>query len=101
MQDVFFESLAYFSENPLVSLVIALSAGFLATRIVASERRPGVIGFTIIGIMGLFLAQFVILFFELNEYLEDLHQLRNIVYLIAAFFGSFLIATIFHFIKPS
>jgi uncharacterized membrane protein YeaQ/YmgE (transglycosylase-associated protein family) len=101
MQDIFIESLAYFSENPIVSLVIALSAGFLATRIVASERRPGVIGFTIIGILGLFLAQLVILFFGLNEYLEDLHQLRNIVYLFAAFVGSFFIATIVHFIKPS
>ena len=101
MQDVFIETLAFFSENPIVSLVIALSAGFLATRIVASERRPGVIGFTIVGILGLFLAQVVILFFGLNEYLEDLHQLRNIVYLFAAFFGAFFIATILHFIKPS
>jgi uncharacterized membrane protein YeaQ/YmgE (transglycosylase-associated protein family) len=84
-----------------VSLVIALSAGFLATRIVASERRPGAIGFTIVGILGLFLAQLVILFFGLNEYLEDLHELRNIVYLVAAFVGAFFIATILHFIKPS
>lgn len=101
MQDVLIESLVYFFENPVLSLVIALSAGFLATRMVATERRPGVIGFTIIGIMGLFLAQFVILYFGLDEYLEDLHQLRNIVYLVAAFVGSFIVATIFHFIKPS
>jgi uncharacterized membrane protein YeaQ/YmgE (transglycosylase-associated protein family) len=101
MQDVLIDSLTFFSENPIVSLVIALSAGFLATRIVASERRPGVIGFTIVGILGLFLAQVVILYFGLNEYLEDLHALRNIVYLVAAFVGAFFIATILHFIKPS
>ena len=81
--------------------MIAFVAGFLATRLVAAERRPGVIGFTIIGSIGFFVARFVIHYYEVNEYLENLQGLRIFIDLTAAFIGSFVIAGIVHFIKPT
>ena len=87
--------------NVAASLVIVLIAGFLATRLVAAERRPGVIGFTIIGMSGFFLGHLVINYYQLSEYLDSLQGLRFFVDLMAAFVGSFIIAGIVHFIKPT
>ncbi len=80
--------------------MIAFIAGFLATRLVAAERRPGVIGFTIIGSIGFFLGHFVINYYQFSEYLDSLQGLRIFIDLMAAFIGSFVIAGIVHFIKP-
>jgi len=96
-QDIFF----YIQTNPVLSLVIAFIAGFLATRIVAAERRPGVLGFTIIGLCGFFLGHFMIAYYEYTEYLDSLLELRIIADMLAAFIGSFIIAGIVHFIKPT
>jgi len=101
VQEIFQNILAYIQENPVLSLVIAFISGFLATRAVAAERRPGVIGFTIIGVIGFFLGHFVINFFDFSEYLESLKGLRIAIDLMASFIGSFVIAGIFHFVKPT
>lgn len=82
-------------------MVLAFIAGFLATRIVGSERRPGVLGFTIIGICGFFLGHFMIAYFNYTEYLDSLLELRVIADLMAAILGSFVIAGIIHFIRPT
>ena len=101
MAETLQQVVAYIKTNLAASLVIAFVAGFLATRLVAAERRPGVIGFTIVGSLGFFLARFVIHYFQLNEYLETLQGLRIFIDLTAAFIGSFVIAGIVHFIKPT
>jgi uncharacterized membrane protein YeaQ/YmgE (transglycosylase-associated protein family) len=93
--------LAYIQANLVVSLVIALIAGFAASRVVASERRPGAIGSTIIGVIGFFLGNFMLTYWGLGEYLENLHGLRIFIDLVAAFIGSFIISTLLHFLKPS
>ena len=95
------ESLIYSIDHPLVTLVIAFLAGFLASRVVAADRRPGWIGFTIIGLIGFFLGRFVLSYYQLNETLDNLHELRIFVDLVAAFIGCFVIAGFIHFIKPS
>jgi uncharacterized membrane protein YeaQ/YmgE (transglycosylase-associated protein family) len=95
------ESLIYVTDNPISTLFIVILAGFLSTRVVAAERRPGVIGFTIIGLLGFFLSHFMLTYAGWNEYLDGLHKLRVIIELIAAFIGSFFIAAIIHFLKPS
>jgi uncharacterized membrane protein YeaQ/YmgE (transglycosylase-associated protein family) len=101
MQEAALEALIYSIDNPILTLVIAFLAGFLASRIVAADRRPGVIGFTIIGLIGFFLSHFVLSYYQLSETLESLHELRVFIDLVAAFFGSFVIAGIIHFLKPS
>jgi uncharacterized membrane protein YeaQ/YmgE (transglycosylase-associated protein family) len=101
LQEIVQDILIYIKSNPVLSLVIAFIAGFLATRIVAAERRPGVLGFTIIGLFGLLLGHFMIAYFGYTEYLDSLLELRVIADLIAAFIGSFVIAGIIHFIRPT
>ena len=101
MQEIVLETLIYVIDNPVLTLVIAVVAGFLATKFVAADRRPGIIGFVIIGLIGSFLGHFVIIYFRWNESLDSLLALRIIIDLFAAFIGSFLIAGILHFLKPS
>jgi uncharacterized membrane protein YeaQ/YmgE (transglycosylase-associated protein family) len=91
----------YLNANPVLSLGIAFIAGLAADRTVAYERRSGVLHFTITGLIGLFLSQFVILFFRLQEYLETLPQFRILFDFIAAYVGSFIVAAIIHFIRPT
>ena len=101
MQEIAQNVLAHIQANLVVSFVIALIAGFAASRVVAFERRPGVIGFTIIGAIGFFLGTFMVTYWGLGEYLENLHGLRIFIDLVAAFIGSFIISTLLHFIKPT
>jgi uncharacterized membrane protein YeaQ/YmgE (transglycosylase-associated protein family) len=90
----------YLRSSPILFVGIAFIAGFAADRTVSYERRSGVVLFTLIGVLGLFLAQFVILFFGLQGYLESLPQFRMLFDFIAAYVGSFIVAAIIHFVKP-
>ena len=101
MQQIVQDILIYIQSNPVLSLVIAFIAGFLATRIVAAERWPGVFGFTIIGLCGFVLGHFMIAYYEYTEYLDTMLELRVIADMIAAFMGSFVVAGIIHFIRPT
>ena len=101
MWEIVLEALIYSIDNPLLTLLIAFLAGFLASRIVSADRRPGILGVAIIGLIGFFLSRFVLAYFQLNETLESLHGLGIFIDLLAAFVGSFVIAGIIHFIKPS
>ena len=98
MQESALESLIYVIDNPISSLFIVILAGFLSTRLVATERRPGVIGFTIIGLLGFFLSHFMLTYAGWNEYLDGLRELRVIIELVAAFLGSFVVAGFVHFL---
>jgi hypothetical protein len=51
-------------------------------------------------VTGLFLGQFMVFFFGLHDYLEKLPELRFLFDVIVAYFGSFIVAAIIHFIKP-
>lgn len=101
MQQISQDILIYIQSNPVLTLVIAFIAGFLATRMVASERRPGILGFTIIGLCGFFLGHFLIAYYEYTEYLDSLLELRILADMIAAFVGAFTIAGIIHFVRPT
>jgi uncharacterized membrane protein YeaQ/YmgE (transglycosylase-associated protein family) len=92
---------AYLTANPLLSLGIALVAGFAADRTVAYERRSGFIVFLIVGLIGLFLGEFMLIYFKLVEYLENISEFRIFFDFIVAYVGSFLVAAIIHFIKPT
>ena len=56
----------YLLGNPVVYLGVAFIAGLAASKTVAYEGRAGFFLYLLIGVFGLFLSQFVILFFGLQ-----------------------------------
>ena len=90
----------YLLGNPVLYLGVAFIAGFAASKTVAYEGKAGFFLYLLIGVFGLFLSQFVILFFGLQAYLEKLPEFRVLFDFLAAYIGSFIVAAIIHFIKP-
>ena len=92
--------LDYLGGSLLVSLVVAFIAGWAASKTVASEWRSGFILWLFVGMAGLFLSQFVLLFSGLQDYIEGISEFRLLFDLIAAYLASFLIAALLHFVRP-
>jgi uncharacterized membrane protein YeaQ/YmgE (transglycosylase-associated protein family) len=101
LQEIVHQVFDYLQGNLLASVGIAFVAGLAATKTVAYERRSAFIVFIIVGLIGLFLGQFVLFYFHLNEYLEKISEFRILFDFIAAYVGSFIIAAILHAIKPT
>ena len=95
------EVFTYLEGSVLVSLILAFLAGFAADKTVAYERRSGVLFFLVIGILGLFLGEFMLIYLSLDEYLENIPEFRILIDLIVAYLGSFFIAAMIHFVKPT
>ena len=90
----------YFLGSPVIYLGMALIAGLAASKTVAYDGRAGFFLYLLVGAFGLFLSQFVILFFGLQEYLQKLPEFRVLFDFLTAYVGSFIVAAIIHFIKP-
>jgi len=101
LQETALNVFAYLQGSVLVSLILAFVAGIAAVKTVAHDQRSGVILFMIVGVLGLFLGEFMLFLFKLDEYIEKIAQLRIVFDFIAAYVGSFIIAAIIHFIKPT
>ena len=101
MGEVLSKVASYLQPNPLVSLGLAFVAGFAAVKTVAYDRRVGVISFVLVGIFGLIFGEFVLFYYRLDEYLESISQFRIVFDFIAAYIGSFIVAAVIHFIKPT
>ena len=83
-----------------MSLAVAFVAGWAASKTVASEWRSGVILWLFVGVAGLFLSQFVLLFSGLQDYIDGISEFRILFDLIAAYVASFFIAALIHFVRP-
>jgi uncharacterized membrane protein YeaQ/YmgE (transglycosylase-associated protein family) len=92
--------LQYLLGSPILYLGIAFIAGIAGSKTVAYEGRTGFILYLLVGIVGLFLGQFVLIFYGLQDYLETVSEFRLLFDFIAAYVGSFVVAAIVHFIKP-
>ena len=101
MQEIALQVIAYIKANAAVAFGIALVAGVAASKSVAHDKSWGIIVYLIIGLVGFFLGQFVIFYFELQQYLEPIASFRILFDLIAAYIGSFIVAAVIHFIKPT
>ncbi|MGH7874753.1 MAG: hypothetical protein ACREQO_21385 [Candidatus Binatia bacterium] len=101
LQEIFHQVFDYLQSNPLASVGIAFVAGLAATKTVAHERRSAFVLFVIVGLIGLFLSQSVLIYFGLVNYLERLPEFRILFDFIAAYVGSFVIAAVIHAIKPT
>ena len=67
---------AYLQASPFLNLVIACLSGFAASKAVASESRSNWLLSLVIGLLGFFLAEFVIFFFGFVEYLDQLEPMK-------------------------
>ena len=94
-------TIEYLRGSIILSLAIGLVCGWAAARLVSQESRFGPLYFLIVGLLGLFLGEFVLFSLQLEEYIEPITEFRLFFDLIAAFIGSFFVAAIVHFIKPT
>jgi len=85
--------------NPIIYLVIALVAGIGACKTVMLAWRLNLIFFLVIGLVGLFLGQLLLITYG-KPYIEPLPQFRLLFDLLAAYLGSFVVASLIYFIKP-
>jgi len=89
----------YLHTNPVIFVGIALIAGFAGCKTVVSRWRGNLLVFFLVGVLGLFLSQLVIFSF-FKDSIDNLPQFHILFDFIAAYIGSFIVATIIHFIKP-
>jgi uncharacterized membrane protein YeaQ/YmgE (transglycosylase-associated protein family) len=94
------EVLEYMQGNPLVSLAIAIVAGYAAYKSVVHVKKGNPALFFVVGVLGFFLGQFAILYFGVGKYLDEISEFRLLFDLIAAYIGSFVLASLIHFVKP-
>ena len=90
----------YFQDQLLVTIVFGLLAGFLASKTVAIGRNGHLAFFLAIGLIGSFIGQFAILYLGLDSVFDHVHQFRLFFDLLAAYIGSFLLASLVHFFRP-
>lgn len=100
MKETAQQVLDYLGGSLLVTLAVALVAGWAASKTVASEWRSGIILWLFVGAAGLFVSQFMLLFSGLQDYIESISEFRILFDLIAAYIGSFFIAALIHFVRP-
>lgn len=100
MQEIALQAVEYIKANLAVSSAISIIAGIAASKSVAHDRRWGVVVYLVVGLVGFFLGQFVILCLDFRQYLEQIPSFRILFDLIAAYIGSFIFAALIHFIKP-
>ena len=91
--------IAYFQDHLLITIVFGLLVGFLASKTVAIGREGRLAFFLAIGLIGSFIGQFAILYLGLDRIFEHVYQFRLFFDLLAAYIGSFLLASLVHFFK--
>ena len=100
MQEIAQQVIDYVKLNPALNAGIAFVSGIAAIKSVAHERNVGFFVYLIVGLVGFFLGQLVIVYFGFQEYLENISEFRILFDLVAAYAGSFVVAATLHFIKP-
>src|SRR3990170_8070087 len=100
MKEIAQAALQYIQENLLVSLVFAVIAGFAGMKSVSLAKKTNPALFFIVGALGVFLGQFAMLYFGLKGILDEVSQFRLLFDLLAAYIGSFIIASIINIFSP-
>jgi uncharacterized membrane protein YeaQ/YmgE (transglycosylase-associated protein family) len=95
------EALAYIQSNMAAAGVIAVLTGFAACKTVAADWKDIGLLFIFVGMVGFFLGQFMILFLGLKEFLDQLPEFSWLFDILIGFVGSFIVATIVNFFKPT
>lgn len=100
MKEVAQASLQYIQENLVVSLVIAVIAGFAGMKSVSLAKKTNPALFFFVGALGVFLGQFAILSFGLKDIVDELAAFRFFIDLLMAYIGSFIVATLVNIFSP-
>ena len=100
MKEIALAVLDYVKENLLVSLVIAVIAGFAGMKTVSFAKKNNPALFFIVGALGVFLGQFAILYFGLKEIIDEVSAFRLFFDLLAAYIGSFIVASLINIFSP-
>jgi len=100
MKETALESLKYLQDNLLLSIVIAVVVGFAGMKTVALAKKTNPALFFIVGALGTFLGQFAIQYLGLEAILDEVSQFRLLFDLLAAYVGSFIVATIVNLFSP-
>ena len=93
-------ALGYIQENLLVSVVIAVIAGFAGMKTVSFAKKTNPALFFIVGALGVFLGQFAILYFGLKEIIDQVSEFRPVFDFLAAYIGAFIIGSIINIFRP-
>lgn len=100
MKEVAQEALKYLQDNLLLSIVIAALAGFAGMKTVSLAKKTNPALFFIVGALGVFLGQFAILYFGLKTVLDEIPEFRLLFDLLAAYIGSFIVASLVNMFSP-
>ena len=100
MKEIALAVLDYLQQNLLVSLVIAVIAGFAGMKSVSFAKKTNPALFFIVGALGVFLGQFVILYFGLKGIIDEISEFRLLFDLLAAYIGSFIVASLVNMFSP-
>jgi len=95
------EVLSYMQDSALATIIIVIVTGFAACKFVASDWKGINLLFVVVGLLGYFVGLFLTLTFGLKEVLDQIPQFVWLFDFIIGFIGSFLVATIANFVKPT
>jgi uncharacterized membrane protein YeaQ/YmgE (transglycosylase-associated protein family) len=93
--------LLYMQDNLAATIIIVVITGLAACKAVASDWKSFNLLFIVIGLLGFFLGQFLVLLLGLKEILDQIPQFTWLFDFIIGFVGSFIVATIANFVKPT
>lgn len=100
MKEAAQEALKYLQDNLLLSIVIAALAGFAGMKTVSLAKKTNPALFFIVGALGVFLGQFAILYFGLKGIIDQISEFRLLFDLLAAYVGSFIVASLVNMFSP-
>jgi uncharacterized membrane protein YeaQ/YmgE (transglycosylase-associated protein family) len=95
------EVLSYMQDNAAATTIITVITGFAASKLVASEWKGINLLFIVVGLLGFFFGQFIALISGLKNILDQLPEFMWLFDFIIGFVGSFIIASIVNFVKPT
>jgi uncharacterized membrane protein YeaQ/YmgE (transglycosylase-associated protein family) len=101
VEQVLSEAFSYIHANLALNSFIAVATGFAACKSVASDWKDIGFLFIVVGFAGFFLGQSMVLFLGLKEILDQLPQFSWLFDVLIGFVGSFIVATIVNFFKPT
>jgi uncharacterized membrane protein YeaQ/YmgE (transglycosylase-associated protein family) len=100
MKEAAQEALRYLQENLFLALLLAIVAGFAAWKTAAYGRKGNPVLYFVVGLLGLSLGQYAILYFGFKGIIDDLDAFRFFFDLLAAYMGAFVIAWLINVVKP-
>jgi uncharacterized membrane protein YeaQ/YmgE (transglycosylase-associated protein family) len=101
VEEIAREAASYIQAHLASSVLVAVLTGFAACKSVTSDWKYFNIVFILVGFLGFFLGQLMILSLGLKEFLNLLPEFTWLFDIIIGFVGSFIVATVLNFFKPT